>query len=179
MTISKPNDNKSEKNTLENKDIYKTAFDTRNLEISLFWQRSNYFLVLNSALALGFFNLQKQEYAFLLALFGLLVSFLWYRVNLGSKYWQSRWEERLAVIEKQVAPELHFFAADWKIIQEDVKASLANSQSKKGWFQKWLDKQILSKPSVSYNMTLLSLLFLLGWVLLIAIRICKGNPLSG
>jgi hypothetical protein len=32
---------------LEDKDIFKMALDIRNLEISLFWQRSNYFLVLN------------------------------------------------------------------------------------------------------------------------------------
>lgn len=31
------------------------ALDTRNFEISLYWQRSNYFLVLNTALAVGFF----------------------------------------------------------------------------------------------------------------------------
>ncbi|MDP2681956.1 MAG: hypothetical protein Q8P28_03995 [Deltaproteobacteria bacterium] len=159
---------------LGNKDIYKVALDTRNFEISLFWQRSNYFLVLNSALALGFFNLQKQEFAFLLAVFGLFVSFLWYRVNLGSKYWQSRWEHRLYILEKKVAPNLDFFAADWKTIQKDVEESLTNSQSNKGCFRKWLDKQVLNKPSVSYNMILLSLLFFIGWILLIAVRIWKG-----
>ena len=42
---------------IEDKDLYRVALDTRNLESTLFWQRCNYFLVLNSALALGFFNL--------------------------------------------------------------------------------------------------------------------------
>jgi hypothetical protein len=32
-------------------EAYRTALATRNLEINLFWQRSNYFLVLNTAIA--------------------------------------------------------------------------------------------------------------------------------
>ena len=36
-------------------EAYRTALATRNFEISLFWQRSNYFLVLSTAIAVGFF----------------------------------------------------------------------------------------------------------------------------
>src|SRR4051794_39983352 len=46
---------------LELKDAYQVLLSTRNLEIGLFWQRSNYFLVLNSGLALGFFSLLKAN----------------------------------------------------------------------------------------------------------------------
>ena len=152
--------------TIEDKDIYKTAFDTRNFEISLFWQRSNYFLVLNSVLALGFFNLTKPEFSLLLAIFGWFVSFLWYRVNLGSKFWQSRWEERLADIERKVAPNLRMFSADYPTIETDVKNSLMRNPPKSK-FRVWLNTQILKKPSVSFNMTLLSIFFVAGWSLLI------------
>ena len=34
-------------------ELYKIAIQTRNLELGFFWQRSNYFLVLNTALATG------------------------------------------------------------------------------------------------------------------------------
>jgi hypothetical protein len=88
--------------TIEDKDIYKNVLDTRNFEISFFWQRSNYFLVLNSALALGFFSLKMRSYEYGLAVFGLLVSLLWCGVNLGSKFWQSVWENRLSKIEKKL-----------------------------------------------------------------------------
>lgn len=164
--------------TIEDKDIYKTVFDTRNLEISLFWQRSNYFLVLNSALAVGFFNLKSQEYAFLLVAFGLITSFLWFRVALGGKYWQSRWEHRLSVIEQQIAPRLNLFSASWEVIQSDAASSLSSNKPQ-GWFKKWLETQVLKKHSVSYNMTLLSLCFVVGWVLLGAIRIWRDGPLLG
>ncbi|MDT7807993.1 MAG: hypothetical protein QOJ70_1806 [Acidobacteriota bacterium] len=147
------------------KAYYKTALDTRNFEISLFWQRSNYFLVLNSALALGFFNLQKREYQFFLATFGLIVSWLWFRVNLGSKFWQSRWEYRLREIENKIAPRLHFFATDLATVKEDVENDF-KSNKHKGYIRRRLDKLTLRKPSVSGQMIWLSILFLLGWALL-------------
>src|SRR5207248_3234570 len=50
-------------------DAYKIALETRNLEINLFWQRSNYFLVLNTAIAVGFFARgHRDKYSFMLGL---------------------------------------------------------------------------------------------------------------
>ncbi len=163
------------KSRLDGLEAYKIALDTRNMEIGLFWQRSNYFLVLNAALAIGFFRLAENKYVILLATLGALVSFLWYQVNLGSKYWQSRWEHRLKLKEEEIAPELQYFSADWDVIQKDVEESLNYSHKNKGKFQKWLDKETLKKPSVSYNMTLLSFIFLIGWVVLIIIRMCSSG----
>jgi hypothetical protein len=37
-------------------EAYRVARDTRNFEIKLFWKRSNYFLVLSTATAAGFFS---------------------------------------------------------------------------------------------------------------------------
>ena len=160
--------------TIEDKDIFKSALDTRNFEISMFWQRSNYFLVLNTALGVGVFKTEWPE-SLVLALFGFFVSLLWFRVNLGSKYWQSRWEERLAVVELQVAPNLKFFSADWPTINADVERSLQRSNHEDR-FRKWLDKQTLKKHSVSYNMTLLSFFFMLGWVILAALNVWRNWP---
>lgn len=152
-------------------EAYKIALETRNLEIGLFWQRSNYFLVLNAALAIGFFRLADNKYSLLLACLGAFVSFLWYRVNLGSKFWQARWEYRLNQKEKEIANDLQFFSADSQLIQADVEASFSHGAGKKGKFQKWLEQQALKKPSVSYNMTLLSLVFVSTWGLLMIIRV--------
>ena len=156
--------------TLDASNIYKVALDTRNFEITLFWQRSNYFLALNTALAIGFFNLHdNKKYSLTLAFLGTVVSILWYLANLGSKFWQSRWENRLKIVEEQVAPELKFFAADWATIRNDVQESLKNG-SHRG-LQKLLYSQVSKKPSVSYLMILLSLVFVAAWVLLIAMTI--------
>ena len=152
-------------------EAYKIALDTRNLEVGLFWQRSNYFLVLNAALAIGFFRLADNKYSFLLACLGAFVSFLWYRVNLGSKYWQARWEQRLSEKEKEIAEELDFFSAAPARIQADVEKSFLHGAERKSRFQKWLEQQALKKPSVSYNMTILSLVFVGTWVLLVLIKL--------
>lgn len=154
---------------MKDKDIYKIALDTRNFEISLFWQRSNYFLVLNSALALGFFKLQGLD-AFLLALLGLLASGLWFRVNCGSKFWQSRWEYRLSKIEEKIDPDLQFFFVNKSTAKSDVEKSLAYNEHK-GCFHLWVDKQVLKKYSVSYHMTLLSFMFVLTWSFLFIFRL--------
>ncbi|ENN6985945.1 hypothetical protein ACAB91_004505 [Vibrio parahaemolyticus] len=107
-----------------------------------------------------------------MACFGLLVSFLWFQVNLGSKYWQSRWEERLKVQEKKAAPNLEFFAASKETIHKDVQDSLNGVFANDNWFKVWLNKQILTKPSVSDTMSKLSLTFVAGWFVLLVLHVC-------
>ena len=129
--------------------LFKIALETRNFEILLYWQRSNYFLVLNTALAVGFFSVNRlmkkafgdrlphgrgsvntckhavailsrareqavyclfqhpakeQAYAVTLASLGAIASTLWFLVNAGSKYWQSRWEQEVIVREQSSPP---------------------------------------------------------------------------
>ncbi|MBI3563291.1 MAG: hypothetical protein HY080_16430 [Gammaproteobacteria bacterium] len=146
---------------MDKQEIYKIAVNTRQLEIQLFWQRSNYFMVLNTAIAVGFFSLQKASYAPALAALGAAVSLLWFFINLGGKYWQSRWEEAAARIERECCPDAKLFAASPEFIKEEVSRSLSVGEHK--GFQKWLDKQILKKPSVSYQMTVLSFFFMVFW----------------
>lgn len=158
--------------TIEDKDIFKVALDTRNFEIAMFWQRSNYFLVLNTVLAVGFFN-TKEWYSFGLAVFALLVSLLWFRVCVGSKFWQSRWEACLAKAEQKIAPELHFFSADSSLLNADVQNSIDSSNHKSA-IRSWVDKQTMKKHSVSYNMTALSMLFMTGWACLVVAKLCSA-----
>jgi hypothetical protein len=121
---------------IEIKDLYRTLLDTRNLEISLFWQRSNYFLVLNSGIAFGFFNSMKPRFAIIFAVIGFVASVLWFWVCLGSKFWQARWEHRL------------------------------------------FDRLALRRPSVTYAMIRLSIVFVLSWLLFLVALAVGKNPLS-
>jgi hypothetical protein len=93
---------------------------------------------------------------------------LWFRVNLGSKFWQSRWEQRLSIVEKEIAPSLNFFAAEKTTIYQDVEDNL-DVFNHKGKLRNLLDKMTLTKPSVSLSMTLLSLLFMCIWLVFPAI----------
>jgi len=146
---------------IEDTDIYKSVLDTRNFEVTLFWQRSNYFLALNSGLVVGAF-LSKAPYSFVLALLGLISSILWYLVNLGSKFWQSRWEQRLNAVEKKIAPNLNLFGADEATVYADVEESLQFFTH--NWIHRLFDRQVLWKPSVSLCMTLLSAAFIFSWI---------------
>jgi len=155
-----------------NFDLYKIALDTRNMEIGLFWQRSNYFLVLNTATAVGFFFKAAEKYQILIGIFGLVVAILWFGINLGSKFWQSRWEQRLKEAESELGRDVEYFSASWDTINSDVEKSLEGSNHSA--LRKKIDMLVLMKPSVSFIMTLLSMLFILLWVgLLITSLLCK------
>ncbi len=163
---------KNNENEVLNKfDLYKIALETRNFEISLFWQRSNYFLVLNTAIAIGFFVKANETFQIFLAIFGAIVSLLWFFINQGSKFWQSRWETRLKKVEDEISNEINFFSANFDTIQKDVEISINYSRHSK--IRQFFDKLILMKPSVSFMMTLLSLLFIVFWISLLLYLLFK------
>jgi len=152
-------------------EAYRVARETRNLEIHLFWQRSNYFLVLSTAIAAGFFSLRDGRYALPLAGMGTFVGCLWIAVNLGSKFWQSRWEHRLRLVEEQLRPNMNLFSASWNTVQDDVKQSF--TFRKRGIIHRLYVRLVLLKPSVSLVMTLLSVGFTAFWCVLIYLTIRK------
>ncbi|MGO9227599.1 MAG: hypothetical protein ACLQKA_00105 [Bryobacteraceae bacterium] len=148
----------------ELKDLYKILLDTRNLEINLFWQRSNYFLVLNTGIAFGFFKLKTPTGRFTFAILGLLASVLWFGVCLGGKYWQARWEQRLLDFEKEHLPGLDFFAAGPDRIKRDAEMGLLEFH-KLRWHKRLIYRlAVRTRPSVSYSMILLSIIFTAGWI---------------
>jgi hypothetical protein len=147
------------------KDLHASLVSTRNLEINLFWQRANYFLVLNSALALGVFNLKDSRFSIVFACLGIIASALWFWVCLGGKYWQTRWEQRLWDFEREFLPGLDFFGADPDRLRRDVCKGL---NFHRPWgLKRWIYAAVLrTKPSVSFSMILLAALFFVGWITL-------------
>lgn len=166
------------KSAIEVKDLYKTLLDTRNLEINLFWQRSNYFLVLNTGIAFGFFNIKEPRFAIIFAIAGFFASLLWFWVCLGGKYWQTRWEQRLLDFEKEHLPGLDFFSASPERIKDDVEKGFAFHRDM-SWTQRLVYKLALKKPSVSYSMIRLAALFALSWFGFLLIFFALGrNPIG-
>jgi len=97
--------NSREKQEFSAEFFFDKVYETRNFEINLFWKRSNYFLFLNISIAAGLFSASQESYflPILLSLVGIVSSFFWYKVNLGSKYWQSKWEEEIAEFESLIS----------------------------------------------------------------------------
>jgi hypothetical protein len=151
-------------------EVYKIALATRNLEINLFWQRCNYFLILNSALAYGYTQLKDEFLILPITLLGLVVCILWYRVALGSKYWQECWEAKLHQLERDYIKngyfprEITLFSTSWREIRKDVKNSLESANH--SLFEQIIDNQILKKPSVTQSMVYLVLIFIFSWLLI-------------
>lgn len=149
------------------RELYQTLLATRNLEIGLFWQRSNYFLVLNTGLAFAYFNLSEDKYTLVFAVMGVVASTLWFRVCLGGKFWQTRWEQRLKQFEEEHMPGLNFFSATKERIREDVESGLTLKDH--GRLKRFFYRLALRKPSVSFAMILLSALFIGGWIVVLGL----------
>ena len=96
---------------------------------------------------------------------------LWVLVNLGSKFWQSRWEQRLHETEEALAEDLNLFSASWKTVRSDVEKNLGLTYRKRGLVRRVYERGVLSKPSVTLMMTLLSGSFVVFWLTAAAIGI--------
>jgi hypothetical protein len=166
-----------EPKAMEPKDVFKFVLDTRNFEITNFWQRSNYFLVLNTGVAIAFFNLKEKgvEWAPFIAFLGVIVSFLWIRVALGSKFWQVHWERKLAQLENEymsqgILPGRKLFNQSTGEVRAEVTTALAGEHHA-GWVEWFVDKRIVKKPSVTLAMISLSFLFCVAWAVLLVVSV--------
>jgi len=125
------------------------------------------YLCLSTGIGAALFALKDTKYSVLLAIFGIAVGCLWLVTNLGSKFWQSRWEYRLRLAEQTLQPNLDLHSASWQTVQDDVQRSL--SFRKRGRLHSFYGRLVMMKPSVSLMMTLLSLLFIVFWCAVLAV----------
>jgi hypothetical protein len=143
------------------------ALANRVFEIQSFWLRSNYFLVLLTALGAATFTVKDEILQLILSILSAFCAWFWYRTNLGSKFWQESWEVEVNLLSEQIGIES--FKRRIAAVTDQVRNSLDPSASDKGWFRRFIDKQVLSKPSVTFNMIALSLLVVVVWTLIACI----------
>lgn len=142
-----------------------TALRNREFEIQLFWQRANYFLVLITALGVGVFSVDKPVLGLIMSTFAAITCWLWFRTNLGSRFWQVFWEdevERLAVDHN-----LESFLLTTEEIQRRMENSRHAKHKKGVLLRGWIDQLVIKKPSVTYHMILLSFFALVFWVMIL------------
>ena len=91
------------------------AMDERKLEIDIYWKRNAFFWTLIAGAMVGFLGLStpgKVEPAFLemrliVACLGLVFSYSWMLVNVGSGYWQETWWRLIQALEEDEIGPLH------------------------------------------------------------------------
>ncbi len=141
----------------------KVALDNRAFEIQLFWQRSNYFLVLMTALGAATFSIKDILFSPLIATLATAASYFWFRTNLGSKFWQESWEVEVAALAREQKIRSFERPTVEVIKQVEEALSIGKTDQTKGYLRKWIDRQIANKYSVTYNMILLSMIATLMW----------------
>lgn len=149
------------------------ALENRSFEIQLFWQRSNYFLVLMTALGIGAFSVEDEILSPLVSFVAFMCSILWFRTNLGSKFWQEFWESEVASLAGELG--IRSFIKGTGEAVSQVKSSLerGNSLTSISIFHKWVDRKILEKPSVTYHMILLSLFSAIIWLVVTLVFLAR------
>ncbi|MBD3760869.1 hypothetical protein [Rhizorhabdus sp.] len=143
----------------------KIALDNRSFEIQLFWQRSNYFLVLMTALGIGTFSVKSLFFSPIMATFAALCSLFWYRTNLGSKFWQESWEIEVTELAQEFG--IRSFIRSTPDAVSQVQRELFKDRifRRRDFFKKWIYNQIVKKHSVTYNIIILSLVSTAVWSL--------------
>jgi hypothetical protein len=83
----------------EIKATYEKAWEAKNFEIEHYWKRANYFWAFQVASFAGYFTVigskayeTNPQVLYFVICIGLITSFAWTFINLGSKTWQRHWE---------------------------------------------------------------------------------------
>jgi SAM-dependent methyltransferase len=89
---------------------FDVAHANRLFEIELFWKRSLFYwgFIATATVGYGTTRGSSSDLAFLIALFGLVCSFVWAAGNRGSKYWQEYWEKKVTDLQYEVAGNIFF-----------------------------------------------------------------------
>lgn len=148
----------------------KIALDTRKFEIGLYWKRSTYFwaFLVSAFGAFGFvcsmsdntrLVFDRNLLLVLVSAIGILLSFCFYLVNRGSKYWQENWETQIDILLKnKIGPVFQRV--------KNPNYVMANKNIKKCF------GLLESYPfSVSKVNTLLSLLMIIVWIILFFVSV--------
>lgn len=147
-------------------DALKYALDIRKFEIDLYWRRTAYFWAFTAVCFGGYFALQKGDgkeflMSFFLSCIGLVLSFAWYFVNRGSKYWQETWELNVNLLEDEIIGPLY-------------KTNIPMKQTR---FWNLLGPYPFSVSKINHIVSLFAIVI---WVFFIAYTIYqKFRPMSG
>jgi hypothetical protein len=140
-------------------ELLKIIHDHYKNDFTLYWTRSNFFLLLQVGL-LSYFSsnyITEQDgvvfFRILISLVGLFLSIIWFLVLLTSTKWIDTWRNKVVEIDNDINPYKSFSNGE-NIVQS----------SKNKLFQTF-------RPEIISN--IMSLLFVCLWGVLIVLLLCK------
>jgi hypothetical protein len=95
-----------------------SAWRNRDFEIDLYWKRASYFWTFIAATFAGYVALISSEsfekvrekfpqVEYVIICLGIVFSFAWLLVNIGSKKWQENWESHIEMLEDSISGPLY------------------------------------------------------------------------
>ena len=145
----------------------KQALDIRKFETDLYWKRATYFWAFIASAFIAYFSVankklawlpvSKNEALFIIAVFGLFLSFCWFCINKASQYWIRNWEHQVELLEDEIIGPLY-------------KRNIVNNEA-----GCWLKRMILRpyKHSASRINQLLSFGVVILWVYIVLLSGCR------
>jgi uncharacterized membrane protein len=101
----------------QQEEALKQASDIRKFEIELCWKRAAYFWAFIASAFVAYFSVanekleslpvDKKAALFIIALFGLFLSFCWFFINKASHYWIRNWEHQVELLEDEITGPLY------------------------------------------------------------------------
>ena len=98
-------------------DVFKMVNDHYRNDFQLFWQRTNFFLLVEAGL-LGFFVSKaqtvelRQFFTFVVCLSGVALSVIWFLVAVSSIRWIDTWRREVVRIDSDINPYRSFSAGE-------------------------------------------------------------------
>ena len=96
------------------------AWQVRDFEIKLYWERAKYFWAFIASTFAGYFislggpSKDFKELPFIIIIIGIIFSLAWTLVNIGSKNWQKNWELHIDRLEENFTGPLYRTVLDIK-----------------------------------------------------------------
>ena len=100
---------------------FEKAWQVRDFEIKLYWERAKYFWAFIAASFVAYFaslgssiQIEFKELEFIIICIGYIFSLAWTLVNIGSKNWQKNWESHIDRLEENFTGPLYRIVIDIK-----------------------------------------------------------------
>jgi hypothetical protein len=132
--------------------IFQIVHDHFEQDLREFWQRSNFYLVVDGLLLSAFVSAHLRSLQILLVCAGLVVSLFWLLVARGSIAWIGAWRDEVRRLD-QVVNRFQSF----NVIENKVQLSKLSSPS---WVTQWL-------PAF----------FLAGWLVIFLLSVLRNGLL--